>query len=68
MYGVMQYVLKIILGYIVACLTGVSLIGGTVMTIIGNKKMKEFKLKQDGLKVGLYCAPNHAGFTVSCRF
>ncbi len=55
-------------GFLVACLAGISLAGGTVMTIIGDKKMREYKSKQDGLKVEFYCAPQHAGFTLSYRF
>jgi hypothetical protein len=38
------------------------------MIIIGNKKMKEYQSKLDGLKVGAYYTPNHAGLTFTYRF
>jgi hypothetical protein len=59
---------EIFWGDIFVCLAGVSLVSGTVMTIIGVNKMKQYQSKLDGLKVGAFFTPNHAGLTLTYRF
>ncbi len=44
------------------------LAGGTVMNLIGNRKVNQYQEKLDGLKVGLYCTPKQAGLTLTYRF
>jgi hypothetical protein len=44
------------------------LAGGIVMTTIGNKKIRQYQEKLNGMHVSLYCTPKHAGLTLTYRF
>ena len=59
---------EVIWGTIVSCVAGFALAGGIVMTVFGSKKAKEYQSKLDGLKVGLYGTPGHAGISLTYRF
>lgn len=59
---------EVVLGTIVTFVAGASLAGGITITVIGSKKMKEYQSRLDGLKVGLYGTPGHAGITLTYRF
>jgi hypothetical protein len=59
---------EFLLGNIFVYLGAAEIIGGTVMLIIGNKKMKQYSEKLNGLKLGMYCKPNQAGLTLTYKF
>ena len=49
--------------------TGAGLLaGGIVMTTIGNKKIRFYQEKLDGLSINPYCTPRQAGLTLTYRF
>jgi len=66
--GFWQGSFEIIAGCICAVVSAGLLAGGTVMNVIGNRKVNQYQEKLDGLKVSLYCTPTQAGFTLTYRF